>query len=96
MHVLIEMTWLRDEPARYSGAKVAALTTLRALRSIVVIIAVVCVVVAFRDGEFIWAQVPRVVALNRTLFVMTFLGLWVWEYWFLRAKRNRFGPNGSG
>jgi len=89
------MTLLRKEPARHSIAKHAGLATLRALRSMIVIVVVILVVVAIRDGGFTWSNVPRVVGLNRSLLIMTFLGLWIWEYWFLRTKGDRVGQNGN-
>ena len=62
----------------------------------VVILAVVFIILAVRDGGFQWSRIPEVFALNRVLFVMTFVGLWVWEYWIVKAKRDRAAADRRG
>jgi hypothetical protein len=89
MNVYDWMTLFPEEPVRHSASRNVMVATLRALRSMVIILAVVFIVLAVRDGEFQWSRIPEVFALNRALFVTTFVGLWIWEYWLAKAKRVR-------
>ncbi|MGH7956536.1 MAG: hypothetical protein ACREH8_05950 [Opitutaceae bacterium] len=66
------------------------------MRSMVVIFAVALAIAAIRDGGINWSKAAQVLASNRSLLVMVFLGLWVWEHWSLKTRRNRgVGQSGS-
>jgi hypothetical protein len=66
----------------------AAVALVRALRSLIIIAVVALAISAARNGSLGWPKLAQVVVLNRTLFVMVFLGLSVWEFWYRRAKRH--------
>ncbi len=63
----------------------------RALRSTVVIGVVAVVVSAVRSGDLRWEAIVRMAGSYRTLLVIVFLGLLVWEGWSLWVKRRRVG-----
>lgn len=79
---------LRGQRLQYPLLNDAAWAALRALRSIVVVTAVALVVAVVRDGSIHWPKFARMVALNRTLFVAVFLGLFIWEFWYRRTGRH--------
>jgi hypothetical protein len=54
-----------------------------------VITTVALVAFAFRVGRFQFAKIKSVAEENWSLFLLVFAGIFVWEYWHQRAKRNR-------
>ena len=78
----------REERLRHPVLNDAAFAVLRALRSLLVIVAVVLLVAAVRDGGVNGPKLMRLAVHNRTLFILVFLGLCVWEFWYRRAKRH--------
>ena len=82
------MNSLREERLRHSVLNDAAVAVRRALRSLLVIAAVVLVVTAIREGGVNWPKLMRLAVFNRTLFLLVFVGLCVWEFWYRRTKRH--------
>jgi hypothetical protein len=70
-------------------------TALRAFRSLVVIGVVALGLAVIRDGAASWPKIARIASLNRTLFLVLFLGLWVWEFWYRRARRQHTMSGGG-
>jgi len=60
----------------------------RALRSIVIVASVALLLSSVRSGDWSWQNVVRVAVHYRTAFLAVFLGLFVWELWYRRAKRH--------
>ena len=79
---------LRAERWRHPVLNDVAYAVLRAFRSLLVIVAVVLLVAVIRDGGVDGPKLMRLVVHNRTLFILVFLGLCVWEFWYRRAKRH--------
>ena len=85
------MNSVRGERLRHPVLNDVAFAVLRAFKALLVIVAVVLLVAAVRDGAVDGPRLLRLVVLNRTLFVLVFLGLCVWEFWYRRAKRHHAG-----
>ena len=78
-----------SETRRPAAVKDGVWTVLRAVRSTLVIGAVTVLLVAAREGGFHWNRIKGLAQQNRTLFVMVFFAVLIWDYWFQRAKRQR-------
>jgi hypothetical protein len=87
------MTYRQPQFSSNSSGKALALVTARALRSIAIIVGVAWISLALRDGSFTWSRATHFVAMNRTLFTLVFFALWIWEFWFQRAKRRHSAPD---
>jgi hypothetical protein len=79
----------RSQPSHKFSWKNLATATARGVRSIFTIVAVAWIIFALRDGTFAWFRATYLITRNRTLFVVIFLALWIWEFWFQTAKRRR-------
>jgi hypothetical protein len=83
------MKRLLGVPRRSSLPRDLAGATVPAIRSTLVITTVALVAFAFRVGGFKFAKIKSVAEENWSLFLLVFAGIFVWEYWHQRAKRNR-------
>jgi len=83
------MNAIRGKPLQPSAPRDFVVAGLYALRSTLVAGSVALIILAIREREIPWAKLGRVAADYRTLLAMVFLGLWIWGYWFQRAKRQR-------
>jgi len=90
------MSITRTNGSPSSGAKRIAFILFRAVRSTLVIGIVAIAIFAIRRGGLRLPELKMLLIQNRTLLVMLFFGVLIWDYWFQRAReRQLIGRNGA-
>lgn len=76
----------REERRGWTATSVAWLVV-RALASTAVITTVMLVLFALRRRDVPWSALGKVAWANRTLLVLVFFGVLLWDLWSRRARR---------